>query len=338
MDAPAETKTSSLWHEGELELQRRAGVAERMEVVGRRDVRDHMIEQHRAFFSQLPFVAAGVVDPAGDVWATMLTGEPGYLGSPDPETLSVAASRDQDDPADAGLEDGDAVGLLGVDLETRRRNRLNGVVRRRSNTDFAVEVQESFGNCPKFIRLRDARFVRDAGVRTSVPADNLQALDDQARAVMAAADTLFIASFIDDLKNQRRVDVSHRGGRPGFVRTGPDGALTIPDFSGNAFFNTLGNIRVNPKAGLLFVDFETGDLLQLTGYAEVVLDGPEIAAFIGAERLLRMRPRRIVRRRDALPLRWSAPADGVSPNAALTGDWNDVARRLEAEANKTARQ
>src|SRR3546814_14766932 len=70
---------------------------------------------------------------------------------------------------------------------------------------------------------------------------------------------------------EQGADVSHRGGRPGFVRvTEDDGrsVLTIPDFSGNQFFNTLGNIAINPRAGLLFVDFATGDLLTLTGRSE----------------------------------------------------------------------
>ncbi|MBW8860077.1 MAG: pyridoxamine 5'-phosphate oxidase family protein, partial [Caulobacter sp.] len=93
---------------------------------------------------------------------------------------------------------------------------------------------------------------------------------------------------------------------------------------------TLGNILLNGKAGLVFVDFERGDLLQMTGEAEVVLDSPEIAAFQGAERLWTFRPRRVVRRRNALPLRWTFEANGWSPNALLTGDWRQAADRLKA--------
>ncbi|GLK67625.1 pyridoxamine 5'-phosphate oxidase family protein [Hansschlegelia plantiphila] len=331
MDGGAETDFGSPWHEGELELQRHAGVVERMAAVGRRSVRDHLIEQHRAFYPQLPFVVAGSVDPAGDVWATVIAGRPGFLRSPDPHTLEVASGRDRGDPADAGLDDGDAVGLLGIDLHTRRRNRLNGVVRRASDAEFAVEARESFGNCPQYISPRDVTLMRDPAAPGAARAETLDALDDRARAAITAADTLFVASYVDRPGAERRVDVSHRGGRPGFVRIDPDGTLTIPDFSGNLFFNTLGNIHANPRAGLLFVDFATGDALQLTGGADVVLDGPEIAAFTGAERLLRFRPSRIVRRADALPLRWSARADGASPNTVLSGNWTEAAQRLEAQ-------
>ena len=140
--------------------------------------------------------------------------------------------------------------------------------------------------------------------------------------MIAGADTFFVASYVDDAARGRMVDVSHRGGRPGFVRIGADGVLTIPDFSGNRFFNTLGNLIANPKAGLLFVDFETGDLLQLTGDAEVILDLPEIAAVQGAERLWRFTPRRILYRPDALPLRWRFQQDGWSPQSLRTGTWD----------------
>ncbi|NJM92085.1 MAG: FAD-binding oxidoreductase, partial [Rhodospirillaceae bacterium] len=151
-------------------------------------------------------------------------------------------------------------------------------------------------------------------------------LDDRARAMIAGADTLFVASYVDDATRGRMVDVSHRGGRPGFVRIGADGVLTIPDFSGNRFFNTLGNLLANPKAGLLFVDFETGDLLQLTGDAEIILDSPEIVSFQGAERLWHFHPRRILYRPEALPLRWRFQQDGWSPQSLRTGTWDHAGR------------
>jgi ferredoxin-NADP reductase len=81
---------------------------------------------------------------------------------------------------------------------------------------------------------------------------------------------------------------------------------------------------------LLFVDYASGDTLQLSGDAEVILDSPEIAAFQGAERLWTFRARRIVRRRAALALRWLTPPDGVAPSSLMTGDWQAAAERLRA--------
>src|ERR1700730_18482541 len=116
------------WHAGEIALQSSAGVAERMAEVGKRAIRDHLIDQHRQFFPLLPFVVLGAVDRAGNAWATLRGGRPGFMRAADSHRLSIQVARDPRDPADAGMEDGDGLGLLGIDLFTRRRNRLNGAV------------------------------------------------------------------------------------------------------------------------------------------------------------------------------------------------------------------
>ncbi|QCP52925.1 2Fe-2S iron-sulfur cluster binding domain-containing protein [Trinickia violacea] len=334
MPAPAqENDTRSPWHAGELALQQRAGVVRQMDGVGRRVVRDHLIDQHREFYPLIPFVALGAVDAAGDVWATLLAGEPGFLQAPTPDALHVNAMRDPRDPASAGIRDGAAIALIGVELHTRRRNRLNGVVSHASERGFDIGVRQSFGNCNRYIQARQFEFVREPSLPSAQTPVDLSRLDARAAALIAGADTFFVASYVERDKERigsREVDVSHRGGKRGFVRVGEDGVLTVPDFSGNLFFNTLGNFLSNPKAGLVFADFESGDLLQLTGEAEVDLDSPEIATFRGAERLWRFTPRRIVYRAGAMPLRWTLPEDGVSPYAAMTGSWEESAERIEA--------
>ncbi len=321
---------ASPWHEGERTIQRKVGVAARMDDVGRRVIRDHLIDQHREFYPQLPFVVLGTVDAAGDVWATLRAGQPGFLQAPDQHHLHLGLVPDHGDPAESGLTDGDGLGLLGIELDTRRRNRLNGSIRRRDAGGFDLVVAQSYGNCPQYIQLRDFTFSRDPATPTVIVPRWLEELDLRAREMITGADTFFVASYVDREDAGRQVDVSHRGGRAGFVRLSDDGVLTIPDFAGNLFFNTLGNFLVNPKAGLVFADFTTGDLLQLTGTAEVIMDAPEIAAFQGAERLWRFTPRRIIHRPDALPIRWSFATDGWSPNSLMTGSWDEAAARLQA--------
>ena len=295
---------TSPWHRGELAMQRSVGVVERMDGPGRNFVRKAMPEQHRAFFPMLPFIVLGAVDTKGDVWATVRAARPGFMSSPDPESLDVDLPRDPADPADAGMEDGDAIAMLGIQLETRRRNRLNGVIRRTDAEAFRLRVGQSFGNCPQYIQPRSSVFVRDPDRPTEVVPLHPGQLDHRMRGMIEGADTFFVASYVERDNGERQVDVSHRGGDVGFVHVGADGVLTVPDFSGNRFFNTLGNFLVNPKAGLVFVDFETGDMLQLAGKVEVLLDSPEIANFERAERLWRFTPEEIVLRPDALPLRW----------------------------------
>jgi predicted pyridoxine 5'-phosphate oxidase superfamily flavin-nucleotide-binding protein len=319
--------TISPWHAGEVELQRRLGVAEQMDAIGHRVFRDHLIEQHREFYSLLPFIVIGAVDPQGLPWATIRAGRPGFLHSPEPLTLAVEAGRDWGDPAEQGMEEGDALGLLGIDLTTRRRNRLNGTLTRSDESRFMVKVGQSFGNCPRYIQNRHVQFARDPATPSSKVAVVSDTLGDDARRLIETADTFFVASFADRSDAGRQVDVSHRGGRPGFVRVDPDGSLTVPDFNGNLFFNTLGNFVVNPCAGLLFVDFERGDVLQLSGSVEIIDDPAQVAAFRGAERLWRMVPASIVMRPDALPLRWTFAQNGFSPNSLMTGEWRQVTRR-----------
>jgi uncharacterized protein len=131
------------------------------------------------------------------------------------------------------------------------------------------------------------------------------------------------------VKTGRGADVSHRGGRPGFVKIEDDRSFLVPDFTGNFFFMTLGNLQLNPRAGVLFIDFETGDLLTLTGTAEVVWGGDELKAIDGAERAWRFRVEAGWRLREALPLRWAFRE--LSPNSAITGTWAEAQARREAE-------
>lgn len=321
------------WHEGEIYLQEKVGVVERMASVGQRFIRDFMPDQHRDFYAQLPYIVVGSVDNRDDAWATLLEGRPGFMSSPLPTVLEINLKADVSDPAGEGLIDGQPVGLLGIEMHTRRRNRMNGFV---SHTPegLRVDVDQSFGNCPRYIQLRDFEFVRESRQPHSGTVENLSTLDEAARSMIATADTFFVASYADR-KDRRQVDVSHRGGKAGFVRIGEDDTLTIPDFDGNLFFNTLGNIVLNGKAGLLFIDYTNGDMLQMTGDAQVILDSAEIAAFQGAERLWTFKPRRIVRRRNALALRWVFREGGWSESSLMTGDWGQAADRLHAASLAT---
>lgn len=331
MMPPPETQSPSPFHPGEVALQKSVGVAERMEIFGRRVIRDFMTDQHRDFFQQLPFAVLGSVDQVGDAWVTLVAGLPGFMTSPDPTLLAFTSPMNPQDPATRHLVDGSAVGLLGIELHTRRRNRMNGIWCKQAGGGFAVQVEHSFGNCPQYIQLRDFAFVREPDNFSGLPQPEVCGIEDECvRAMIEGADTFFVSSYLDDAAG-RHVDASHRGGKPGFVRINSDGSLTIPDFAGNLHFNTLGNFLLNPKAGLAFPDFETGDLLQLTGDAEVVLVSDEISAFQGAERLWVFHPRKIILRRNALPLRFRFQKSGWSPNSLMTGDWEQAASRLAAE-------
>lgn len=306
-----------VFHEGELASQDRMGVRERVGTLGQRLMRDHMIDQHRKFYAELPFLVLGSVDAEGHPWASIVTGRPGFLSTPDERVLDVAARPVAGDPLAQNLKAGGDIGIVGMQLETRRRNRMNGRVTAVREDGFGIGVVQSYGNCPKFIQTRTMTL--EEAKPTLVTSSD--ALDGQARALIERADTLFIASAYGASTNApgQGADVSHRGGKPGFVRVEDDNSFVFPDFSGNNLFNTVGNLTMNPHAGFLFPDFENGGLLTMTGETEIIWDGPEVDAFTGAQRLIRFRAKRVHHIENGLPLR--ASFEDYSPYLAKTGDW-----------------
>ncbi|MBX3607238.1 MAG: pyridoxamine 5'-phosphate oxidase family protein [Piscinibacter sp.] len=325
----------SPFHPGETAVQERAGVRAQVESIGPRLIRDHMPDQHRELFGKLPTLLVGSLDAQDQPWASMLVGRPGFVSSPDARRLRIAARPDPHDPLADQLAVGVPIGLLGLEPATRRRNRMNGRVVALDAAGFDVAVEQSFGNCPQYIQTREPTWVVDAAAPSAAEHFG-HALPAAAVALVQRADTLFIASAGPHPRRggAQGVDVSHRGGRPGFVRVQrlAQGGhrLTLPDFRGNNLFNTLGNLAAHPTAGLLFYDPERGDRLQVAGRAELVWDGPELAAFAGAQRLLHVTVERGVWAPGALPLRWSPP--GYASQLAATGRWDGVSAQSDTAA------
>lgn len=296
---------ASPFHQGELEAQALAGESSRGA-----GIRSFMPDQHRDFFALLPYLFVAGRDAQGKPIATVLAGPEGFVTSPTPNALNIAALPAPGDPAATALGAGAPIGLLGLDLRTRRRNRANGVISERDGSGLKVAVSQSFGNCAKYIQVRQHEIMPSAATAAT---EELGNLDAAASALIAETDTLFIASG-----SESGLDISHRGGRPGFVRI-EHGRLSVPDFAGNSYFNTFGNLLREPATSLLFIDFAKGDVLQLQGVAEVIWDGPELADIDGARRLLKVEVTRACRRKAALPLRWGEPEP--APTTLATGSW-----------------
>ena len=311
------------FHAGELAIQQRMGVREQMARAGGAAVRDHMPDQHRQFFGELPLFFIGALDGAGQPWATMLVNDAGFISTPDARTLRIDGGMLAGDPLQGRLRVGAHVGGLGLVPATRRRNRVNGVIAAMDEGRMQVAVTQSFGNCPKYIQDRVQTLVPAAPAPQVLRADALSARD---RELIARADTFFIASANLETEAGRGVDVSHRGGRPGFVRIDDERTLTSPEFIGNFFFNTMGNLLAHPRAGLLFIDFERGDMLHVAVDAEIIWEGAQLRAFAGARQLLRFHVREVVRNVGALPFRWSAPKPAAQ--VARTGIWEEADRLL----------
>jgi predicted pyridoxine 5'-phosphate oxidase superfamily flavin-nucleotide-binding protein len=297
------TRATSPFHVGEQTIQSLAGVRDRIELRGRAVIRDYMPEQHRTFYAALPFMVVGLADQNGHPWATTLSGPPGFMNSTEENLLVVRAWPDPGDPLHSCIRDGAPVGGLGIELSTRRRNRVNGRIENCIIGDgFAIRVQQSFGNCPKYIQARSEHpRLRSGPEPKSRMASHLG--DNEVR-LIGEADTFFIASRsaqLDQEEASQGLDVSHRGGRPGFVRVVSPTELCFPDFSGNLLFNTLGNLEVDPRAGLLFIDFQSCAMLHVIGRAKICWDVPETMRSAGVERLIFFDIQRVVNRDHAFP-------------------------------------
>jgi uncharacterized protein len=211
---------------------------------------------------------------SGPHWCT---GSPG--SSRHPSTFS-ASPRGQDRrirsrAVFAGETD---VGVLVIDLATRRKMRINGRTRPWGADRLEIDPREVYANCPKYIQQRSVQPEREAPGASAAKVERGSALTPAQARLIAGADTLFVASR----HPEAGADASHRGGNPGFFRVDAPNRLAFPDYSGNAMFNTLGNLAADPRAGLLFVDFGNGSTLQLTGRASIDWSGEAARAFSGA--------------------------------------------------------
>ena len=252
------------FHAGELAVQQRAGtraLAARLSpMLEPAELRGGIV----AFLADRTFAVITARDAGGRLWTSPLSGPPGFLEAAAPATLAVRAELAEGDPLH-GLPVGQQAGLVVVEFAARRRVRINGTLVSTGNGTLTIEVEQAYGNCPQYIHQRlmtgDDPGAAVAGVRRDV------VLSPEDAALIRAADTFFLGTTNPD----RGSDSSHRGGTPGFVRV-DGGRLWWPDYPGNNLFNSFGNLAVDPEAALLFLDFDTGRTLHLSGTAEVDWD------------------------------------------------------------------
>lgn len=263
IDAPA-------FHDGEIAFQRLIGVEERLDELGRRVMRDHMPLQHREFFAELPMIHLSAIDSDGHPRSFMRMGEPGFISSPDEYTMVIKSRELPGEPDDLHLDPGSKISVVGVQFETRRRNRLNATIIRSDDDEITMKVDQSYGNCPKYIQIRNTT-AKPAEIDTQVHS-RTTSLTDIDVDLIGKTDTFFIASRAPDLGDDPRagIDINHRGGNPGFIEVLDASTIRFPDYKGNNFFNTFGNIALDSRVDLQLVEFVSGTLLNLKGHAEII--------------------------------------------------------------------
>jgi predicted pyridoxine 5'-phosphate oxidase superfamily flavin-nucleotide-binding protein len=256
----------SQFHLAEIAVQKRLGIDKLVAQNSKGFIRAVMPEQHRRFFCELPFVIIGLVDNHGYPWPIPMFGQTGFIQSPNNTTLHFTKLPSLLQPLALEFFTGQKIGLLGIQFSTKRRNRVNGVIQTIDDKSFSVQVEQSFGNCPKYIQKRE------------LPSENHQfveristVMDDNTIMLIESADTFFISSRTKNFSADKRsgIDTSHRGGKAGFVKV-VNNKLKFPDYKGNGFFNTLGNIESDNRVGLFFPDFLTGNGVFITGNAHIL--------------------------------------------------------------------
>lgn len=281
-----------VFHQGELEVQRRAGVEYMASRIGG-SIHSDVPPVAEEFLAQRRWVVLSTTDAAGRPWASILNGPPGFV-SVGPGRLHLEAAPTPGDPLEANLRSSEFAGLLAIDLATRRRMRVNGRLERGPRDGILVHLDQVYSNCPKYIQRR----VENPGMArpNEVESHSGSSLTERQSHWISGADTFFIAS----VNPGEGADASHRGGHPGFVRVIGD-RLVWPEYQGNTMFNTLGNVAQYPRAGLIFPDFASGKTLQLTGRATINWDGDSAAGIAGAEQVMEFAVESIVETRGAMP-------------------------------------
>jgi predicted pyridoxine 5'-phosphate oxidase superfamily flavin-nucleotide-binding protein len=261
------------FHAGEEKMQALAGE----EQIARRNsqfVANRIPNGAIKFVEKQPFVIAASLDANQNIWVSLLAGKPGFAQVETPEVIRLNTDHlesDSDDILWTNLATHPVLGMLFIELSSRKRLKVNGRLSTEPGTSgFSLQVQECFPLCPRYIQKREVKVSSDNqyNIQPKLTGSTFTAeLQDW----IQTADTFFLGSAHDD----EHLDAGHRGGNPGFVQVLDPQTLLIPDYNGNSLFNSLGNFLVNPRAGLLFVNFETGESLQLTGHAELHLAVPE---------------------------------------------------------------
>ena len=258
-----------VFHSGELEIQKRTG-EEKIAELNKNLVSPYIVKGAINFVEKQPMVIVGSRNRENELWASILIGDFGFIEVPKPSTVVFNTEKIVSTTSDIFyrniLED-NQIGSLFIELSTRKRLRANGSCAI-NGPKIEMSIEQAYPNCPKYIQRR--AIAEPEHFKKTQTEDVIEGIpfDDEVLDFIKSADTFFVASAATDGK----LDASHRGGNPGFLGIIKNNTIKIPDYPGNSLFNTWGNITQNPNVGLLFIDFEKRETLQLTGHASLLFD------------------------------------------------------------------
>lgn len=255
----------NIFHQGQLAVQK---------ITGQEDLanmRIPMIDsclhaQSQGFIEHQILAFLGTEDSNGALWLSLIVGERGFISVPSLHEIKFNLDKIHSPKEDIFFENiktKPTVGLLFHDAARRARYRAWGRVNEKDGY-LSFGIKMGYPSCPKHIQ-REHIEVSNTSTDLSPQYENGTMLGELEKAWILNAHTFFISTQTPN----GDVESSHRGGDPGFIEILDNGTIRVPDYHGNSMFSTLGNLYENPKAALLFIDYEKGKTLQLSGLAEL---------------------------------------------------------------------
>lgn len=311
-----------------------------------------MLTQQAVFMLQkAPLLAIGTLDSEGHPWTSLWGGEPGFsepLGSGvvgtrtpvdsswDPVVQALVGHAAKGEMAKGNDK---MVSGLSFDLMTRKRVKIFGRVMagcvdeletaskddpekgseppnvKQDQIQLVTRIEQSLGNCPKYINQYE---IQPAPVASKLAYEG-PSLSPEAKSLILGSDMFFLSSATD-----QDMDTNHRGGPSGFVRIISDTEIVYPEYSGNRLYQSLGNLDVNPKIGLTFPNYVTGDVLYATGTTEILIGGDAAALLPGSNLAIKIKLHKVRLVQSGLPFRGKRREP--SP-------YNPLVRALASEGN-----
>ncbi|HED32689.1 MAG TPA: flavin-nucleotide-binding protein [Gammaproteobacteria bacterium] len=288
----------AVYHDGEIYLQKRSGVEAIADKLSEIMITDNLSRQQQMFYALLNTLFVASVDKYNRPWASIMTGSPGFLSTPDEKHLKINAPIIAGDCLKENIEYNAQLGFLGLEHHTRRRNRMAGELITHNENSLLIRVNQALGNCSKYIQARKSDVINSIAHTANIEVEEYSIINETFRALISKADTFFIASYHPHIQH-RGADISHRGGKPGFVRIENDDTLIFNDYAGNNLYMTLGNLYSHPYAGLLFIDYSNSDLWQIQCEAKII-ETPHRKH----SRVIKLKISRIIKISSALNIEW----------------------------------
>jgi uncharacterized protein len=276
-----------VFHAGEEEIHALLGVSEEARQLEGM-IKDRLAPAAMRLLPSFSFVLAASIENSGNVWTSFLTGPKDFISVVSDKIIALSTISDERflDNIKANRE----IGLLFINFEARIRLRVNGTLSIEDGR-MLLTIKQSYFNCPKYIQAR--KFERLPQVHQRKEANRTR-LEDSYIKIIQNADTFFISTYVAE----QGADCSHRGGSPGFVEVLDDRTLRWLDYPGNNLYNTIGNLHVNPKCGLLFIDFPNNRIIQLTGTAQFIANDDDSRFVVFSSEL-------VDDTFDATPFKWT---------------------------------